>query len=750
MGQTPRSAPDPQVRLQPTHLTSDEKKWGGRLRPRGTSRSRCSALALALLTVLPASPATFGPKEMLSVVSFADESQPAISPSGSWIAYATADKTDEANILARHPTAFLWVVPAAGGPPKRILGENEHADTPVWSPDSSKLAFVRSSKGHRQVMLWDPATGATKEVGDPFAEDRSVWASEGITLHWTPDGHSLIVAALQPAPTAPAAPRFTVIKSTDAVVPGDIFFVDKRMWKLASIDVSTGKMRELSPTSFAIRSLLIAPDGKTALFRAVTPDTLGHFRAEKMETWLVHLDGSGTTRQAGRQPWTIYSANGRELIYPDKAELHARALDGSGDHVLATGLPNGVRQPLLSEQAQQLALLAPRPGTGPKDPNMYSILRLDSDVVVVDLHSGGVRKLTPATRSDEIGDVSWSPDGRALFYRTTDPVTYKETLHRWIAGTNEAPKEVFSADEAMTHFTSSSDGRRVSFVSMSATQPNDAYVYDINENQRRPVTHLNPQLKDIQFVAPQMFDFRSEDGDLLQALIFKPAGASREHPVSVVTYVYEKLSSAKNRFNPEAQMHVTHGYAYLEPDVLVKVGYTGESFVKSVVPAVNATRDMGFTTGKFGINGGSFGGYAGLFLISHVDIFAAAVLRAPPSDFFSTWADGRDRDIWTIDNGQARADGNPWQARNSYLANSPFFSADRVHTPLLIMHGEKDYTVPTQQGEMMFYALRYLKRPVELVLYRDGDHSIVRGSRDDYLDYYQRTLDWWDKYLKGN
>jgi len=215
----------------------------------------------------------------------------------------------------------------------------------------------------------------------------------------------------------------------------------------------------------------------------------------------------------------------------------------------------------------------------------------------------------------------------------------------------------------------------------------------------------------------------------------------------VVTYVYEKLSSQKNRFNPEAQMHVTHGYAYLEPDVLVKVGYTGDSFVKSVIPAVNATRAMGFTNGKFGINGGSFGGYAGLYLISHSDIFAAAVLRAPPSDFFSTWADGRDRDIWTIDNGQARANGDPWKARRSYLDNSPFFSADRVHTPLLIMHGEKDYTVPTQQGEMMFYALRYLKRPVELVLYRDGDHSIVRGSRDDYLDYYQRTLDWWKKYL---
>jgi dipeptidyl aminopeptidase/acylaminoacyl peptidase len=215
----------------------------------------------------------------------------------------------------------------------------------------------------------------------------------------------------------------------------------------------------------------------------------------------------------------------------------------------------------------------------------------------------------------------------------------------------------------------------------------------------------------------------------------------------VVTYVYEKLTSQRYRFNAEAQLHVAHGMAYLMPDVLVKVGYTGDSFVKSVVPAVNAVRALGFTNGRFGITGGSFGGYAGLYLISHVDVFAAAVLRAPPSEFFSTWGDGRDRDIWTIETGQARTGGSPWEMPERYVANSPFFHADRVRTPALILHGEKDFTVPLQQGEMMFHALRALGRPAELVLYREGDHSIVKGSRDDFLDFYGRTLAWWQKYL---
>jgi len=623
--------------------------------------------------------------------------------------------------------------PAAGGAAKKIL-DGEHADTPVWSPDGSKLAFVRWRGTHRKAMVWDAASGVTRELGEEFAEDRSVWASEGLTLHWTPDGKTLIVAALQPEGPAVASPRFTVIKSTDAVVPGDVFFVDKRMWKLATIDVASGSMKYVSPKGYAFRNIAISPDGRMAMIRAVTPETLGHFRAEKMETWLVPLDGSSAPKQVSQgRAWSVFSPDGRELIYPEGGALHARTFDGA-DRVLTGGFPASTRGAVVS--GSWLAVLASRPGTGPKDPNMYSILRPDEDVLVVDLKSGKSKKLT--SKTEELGDLAWG--GTALFYRTIDPATYRETVHKWVAG-EESASEVFSGDEALARFSASTNGK-LSFTSMTATRPADAFVFD--SGKRTAITKLNPQLEKFEFVAPKMFEFYSEDGDKLLALLYRPSG---DH-VPVVTYTYEKLSPQKNRFNPEAQMHVTHGYAYLEPDILVKPGYTGESFVKSTVPAVNAVRAMGFTNGKFGITGGSFGGYSGLYMISHVDIFAAAVLRAPPSEFFSTWADGRDRDIWTIDNGQARAVGSPWTSQRSYINNSPFFSADQVHTPVLIMHGERDYTVPTQQGEMMFYALRYLKRPAELVLYRDGDHSIVRGSRDDYLDYYQRTLDWWRKYLQ--
>ena len=692
---------------------------------------------------------------MLSIVTFAESSGPLISPAGDSIAYAAVDVSDESNILARHPTAFLHVVKLTGKQDRRLPNEVDHADTPVWSPDGRTLAFLRTRGGQRQVMLWDAVNEGTRAIGEAFPEDRSLWSSEGLQPQWLPDGKTLILPMLEQVAPQPL-PRVRVVRSTDAVVPGDHFFIDSRLWKIVALEARSGRARLLTPKSIALRGLVVSPDGRHVLYQAVRPETLGHFRAEKLDWWTVSLSGDEPPSRVfaqGREhpapPWLACSGDGREVLWPESGKLLSRPLEGGEERVVVENFPETTRLPRLAARSQMLALLAARPHTGPKDPKMYSILRPVEDVLVTDLANRRTRTLTPADRNDEISDLTWSSDGQALFYRAVDLSSLEETIYRWSAGELKAHR-AFSANEFLSGLSPSADGRLLAFTAMSATAPADGYLLDLGEERRRPVTRLNPQLNAFRFVAPEVFDYYSADGESLRALLFKPVGAGPTHPVPVVTYVYEKLSPLRNRFDAEAQMHVSHGYAYLMPDVSVHVGHTGESFVKSVVPAVNAARAQGFTNGRFGIHGGSFGGYAGLFLISHVDIFSAAVLRAPPSDFFSTWGDGRDRDIWTIETGQARTGGNPWEMPQVFFDNSPFFSADRVHTPVLIQHGEKDYTVPLEQGVMMFSALRALKRPAEMALYREGDHSIVRGSRSDFLEVYRRTLNWWDRYLRGS
>ena len=127
---------------------------------------------------------------------------------------------------------------------------------------------------------------------------------------------------------------------------------------------------------------------------------------------------------------------------------------------------------------------------------------------------------------------------------------------------------------------------------------------------------------------------------------------------------------------------------------------------------------MGFTNGKFGMWGHSFGAYATSNLITRTDIFAAAVSGATPPELFRNWASGRDRDSRNIETGQARMGGSPFEFPERYLSQSAFFHLDKVTTPVLILHGEKDLTILFGEGEMMFYALRQLGKTAEFVVLR--------------------------------
>jgi dipeptidyl aminopeptidase/acylaminoacyl peptidase len=693
-------------------------------------------------------PRPFTPEDMLGIAEFVPGSFPAVSPDGAWVAYATVDPTLESNILARHPDGFIWVV-KPGGKPARIAAD-DYADTPIWSPGGSELAFFRTRKGSRQLCIWTAATGIAREIGEAFPKDESLWGSEQLAPQWTANGTAIVYAVLLPAPPQ-TEPESQLVHSSDAAMPGDAPFIDARKWTLVSVEVKSGHAHPLNPQPVSLTRFSVSPNGSQVLFRATTAETLALFRHERSQDWLAPADGSQPPHVIleGRSPaWIAFSYDGSALLFPEKGKLRSIGVAGGDEKIVVEKFPERTRDPRVAANGW-LAVLAARPGTGPRDSKMYSILEPVWDVVAAQAGQANLRTLTESEKETQNSDLVWSGDGRALFYRSVDQQSYRESIHRWQAG-NGASAVIYSADQGLRSLYASRDGSTVSFAATSATAPEEGYLFETGQAQPRRITNLNPQLAAFTFQAPRVFHFTSADGDALGGLLFVPANTDSAHRVPVVTYTYEKLSPSKNRFNAEAQWHISHGYGYLMPDVLIKDGFTGDSFVNSVIPAVNAVRAMDFTTGKFGITGGSFGGYSGLFLISHSDIFAAAVLRAPPSDFFSTWGDGRDRDVWTIETGQARTTGTPWTNRDGYMENSPFFVADRVHTPVLIVHGKADFTVPFQQGLMMFAALRALHRTSDLLIYRDGEHSIVRGSRFRFIDFHQHTMEWWDRYLRGD
>jgi acylaminoacyl-peptidase len=92
--------------------------------------------------------------------------------------------------------------------------------------------------------------------------------------------------------------------------------------------------------------------------------------------------------------------------------------------------------------------------------------------------------------------------------------------------------------------------------------------------------------------------------------------------------------------------------------------------------------------------------------------------------------------------------GTLWQYPDRYIANSPLYHYDRVETPLLLVHGERDLVVPSEESERMYRALVRLDKTVELAMYLDSDHSYLYWREPQLRDFLNRVIGWFDRYLK--
>ncbi|MBQ3765827.1 MAG: S9 family peptidase [Bacteroidales bacterium] len=148
---------------------------------------------------------------------------------------------------------------------------------------------------------------------------------------------------------------------------------------------------------------------------------------------------------------------------------------------------------------------------------------------------------------------------------------------------------------------------------------------------------------------------------------------------------------------------------------------------------------------RIGCIGASFGGFMSQYLVTKTDLFAAAISHAGISDITSYWGEG----YWGYSYCEVSTANNyPWNAQEMIIRQSPLFNADKVHTPILFLHGMADTNVPVGESIQMFTALKLLGRETAFVAVRDQDHHI--------LDYAKRhrwqdtIFAWFAKYLQDD
>ncbi|MDR1723948.1 MAG: prolyl oligopeptidase family serine peptidase [Tannerella sp.] len=274
------------------------------------------------------------------------------------------------------------------------------------------------------------------------------------------------------------------------------------------------------------------------------------------------------------------------------------------------------------------------------------------------------------------------------------------------------------------------------------------------------ISRINRQMNDYLWGSAELVSWKSKDNYDLQGILYKPENFDPTKKYPMIIYFYERHSDdlykhfvpAPSRSTVNIPFFCSRGYLVFTPDIHYVDGHPGRSAYNSIVAGAEMLcRNPWVDKDHIGIQGQSWGGYQVAFLVTQTDMFAAAGAGAPVSNMTSAyggirWESGLNRQM-QYERQQSRIGKTLWDGLDLYIENSPLFFADKVKTPLLIMHNDNDGAVPWYQGIEYFTALKRLGKVVYMLQYNGEQHNLVqrRNSRDLSV----RLQQFFDHYLKG-
>lgn len=274
------------------------------------------------------------------------------------------------------------------------------------------------------------------------------------------------------------------------------------------------------------------------------------------------------------------------------------------------------------------------------------------------------------------------------------------------------------------------------------------------------ISDANPQQSEYNWGSIEMLEWVSLTGERIRGLLVKPENFDPSVQYPMIVNFYEKLSDNLHthrspdfhRSQINFTVYTSRGYLVFAPDIAYRTGYPGESAFDAIMSGVTNLIAEGFVDPKrIALQGHSWGGYQAAYIVTRTKLFACAEAGAPVANMTSAyggirWESGLSR-VFQYERQQSRIGGSLWDKPKQYLENSPLFALDKVETPLLILHNDKDGAVPWYQGIELFSGLRRLGKPAWMLNYNDEPHWPVKLQ--NRIDFHRRMQQFFDHYLLG-
>lgn len=350
---------------------------------------------------------------------------------------------------------------------------------------------------------------------------------------------------------------------------------------------------------------------------------------------------------------------------------------------------------------------------------------------------------------------------KPILLRTTNEETMAQGFFRdRVEGTNP-PENLIIADESFGYRypIKAKEADVFMFTKESFDEFPDLWVSDSDFKQPKKITEMGKQMDPFIWGKAELRDFHNADGLPIKGILIKPENFDPKKKYPLMVYIYETLHSGLHYFrNPSPgtsvnpAYYVSNGYILWMPDIEYGTGYPGQDALKCVLPGIQMLVKEGYINPEaIGIQGHSWGGYQIAYMVTQTDIFAAAEAGAPVSNMTSAyggirWASGMVRQFQYVHT-QSRQGDSLWNVPFRYIENSPIFWADKVKTPLLMIHNDEDGAVPWYQGIEYIMALRRLEKEAYMFNYNGEAHGLRK--RVNQKHWTRCMQEFFDHHLKG-
>ena len=287
----------------------------------------------------------------------------------------------------------------------------------------------------------------------------------------------------------------------------------------------------------------------------------------------------------------------------------------------------------------------------------------------------------------------------------------------------------------------------------------EAYLSSVDFKKSKKITHTNPQQEKFRWGKRILIDYKNNDGVPLKGILSVPDGYKKGQKLPMIVYSYEKESDGMYQqpsqypfYNAIEMLYVSDGYLFLRPDIHFNVGTPHSDMHECIDNAIQKVIDLGYVDeNRIGYQGHSFGGHTGMYVATQENKFAAIAAGAGVSNLVQgfnidiVYDGSNEQDYYMV--GQGRLGTDPTSDTDMYIRESAVFNAQKMNTPLLLIHGTEDPVVQWEHSFGFYSILRYLKKPVVFLSYR-GEPHVVR-KEENRLDLQRRFKEYFDHYLKG-